>query len=220
MYNIVIINSDEESAAIIKTCIESGEYNVLTASTGKEGLDILNSLIPDLIILNSCLTDMDGLNVLRNIKYDNAISGVPVILTYCEDMQYNTVATLEFGAADFIKMPYDLQEIEAKVKNLIGCITVRAENAQQKTEDAYTIDDSVIERDYAIGSNIIVRLRDNEVKVADETFVLGKKEFNILSDIIKSGNNISQQSDIPESLKMILGYDVESKHNDIEEYAD
>lgn len=93
------------------------EYTVLSASTGKEGLNIAQSQEVDLILLDIILPDADGFLLCRKLK-ENGIDACIIMLT-AKDQISDKVKGLEMGSDDYITKPFSLEELKARIKALL-----------------------------------------------------------------------------------------------------
>ncbi|HYQ57785.1 MAG TPA: response regulator, partial [Draconibacterium sp.] len=95
------------------------EYFMLCAENGKIGLEMAKKYSPDLIISDIIMPVMDGLKLCRQLKKTIQTSHIPIILLTAKDLVENRIAGLEIGADDYIPKPFNLQVLQAKIKNLI-----------------------------------------------------------------------------------------------------
>ena len=94
-------------------------YRILKAINGKEGLQVARDKMPDLIITDVMMPEMDGFTFCREVKKDVSISHIPVILVTARAGQEDKMEGLETGADDFLTKPFDSIELVTRVKNLL-----------------------------------------------------------------------------------------------------
>jgi DNA-binding response OmpR family regulator len=94
-------------------------YRVLEAAHGKEGLDIANREIPDLIITDIMMPEMDGITFCSTVRRDERTSHIPVVVLTAKEGRDNKIEGLETGADDYLTKPFDARELMARIKNLI-----------------------------------------------------------------------------------------------------
>jgi two-component system KDP operon response regulator KdpE len=92
------------------------EVDVLGSGTGEAGLDALERELPDIVLLDVGLPDIDGFEVLRQIR---AFSDVPVVMLTARDDSMDKVKGLELGADDYVTKPFDHLELMARVKAVL-----------------------------------------------------------------------------------------------------
>ncbi len=111
----------EDNAEIRKHVIENlgAEFIVKEAADGKEGLEKSLSLIPDLVLSDIMMPKMDGIQLCQALKSDEKTSHVPVILLTAKGETEDKLEGLETGADDYITKPFNLKELQARIKNLI-----------------------------------------------------------------------------------------------------
>jgi DNA-binding response OmpR family regulator len=92
------------------------DVEVLDAGTGSVALDLVESETPDLVLLDIGLPEMNGFDVLREIR---AFSDVPVIMLTARDSTIDTVKGLELGADDYVTKPFDHLELLARIQAVL-----------------------------------------------------------------------------------------------------
>ena len=117
-YRIAVVDDDEEMRNFLKTEL-SDTYHVTTYPDGKIALeDIVNDL-PDLVISDIVMPEMDGFTLLKRLKNNTKTSHIPVVLLTSRHEQQLRLEGLEQGADAYIDKPFNLEELEARVTGLI-----------------------------------------------------------------------------------------------------
>ncbi len=121
MKRILIIDDDEEICKLIKVGLEKkGDFNVLFATSGKEGLRIAQTEKPHLILLDVRMPEMDGFEVLREIKQNKEIAGVPVVmLTALGDERRQNEAAHSYSEG-YLTKPVELKDIKSTIESILG----------------------------------------------------------------------------------------------------
>jgi len=113
---ILMVDDNIANIRIMKEII-GNQYEMFFAKSGKECLGIIQEVKPDLILLDIMMPDMDGYEVLRRIKADDRIANLPVIFvtTLIDDKEEEK--GLSLGAIDYIRKPFSIPIIKARIKN-------------------------------------------------------------------------------------------------------
>ena len=98
----------------------SGSYKVLEAGNGVEGWDIALKTIPDIIISDVMMPDMDGFEFCRKIRKDERTSHIPILLLTALGSREHEIEGLSYGADDYITKPFDLVILQTKVENILS----------------------------------------------------------------------------------------------------
>lgn len=110
---IIIIEDEKSICNFIKTTLTTHGYKVLTASSGQEGLSLITSCFPDLILLDLGLPDIDGTEIIRQIR---EWSVVPIIVISARTQEQEKVLVLDSGADDYITKPFGTPELLARIR--------------------------------------------------------------------------------------------------------
>lgn len=118
-YNLLVVEDNEELLYLIERLL-SVEYNVHTASNGKEGLSVVANNDIHLIISDVMMPVMDGIEFCRSIKGSIDTSHIPVILLTAKNQEEDKVEAYESGADGFINKPFSLSVLHARIRNLLS----------------------------------------------------------------------------------------------------
>jgi phosphoserine phosphatase RsbU/P len=109
---ILIIEDEEIVRNVLKRALNSaGDYEILEAGTGSEGLQKARELIPDLILLDWTLPEMDGPEILKHLKLDSALRDIPVIMLTGRGSIQDRLTGLNVGANEYMVKPFDVREL-------------------------------------------------------------------------------------------------------------
>ncbi len=115
---VLIVEDQDEIRNFIRENLNS-KYHIIETSNGKEGLEKALEVIPDLIISDVLMPEMDGIELTKKIKNDFKTDHIPVILLTARAAVGNKLQGLETGADDYLTKPFNVNELTVRVNNLI-----------------------------------------------------------------------------------------------------
>lgn len=116
---IFIVEDDIELAGMLSTYFNTQAYSVRSSVSGEEAVRLMLEDVPDLVILDIRLGDIDGYEVCRRLRSSRLTQNVPIIfLTERREKNYK-LAGLELGAVDYITKPFDIGELRLRVRNVL-----------------------------------------------------------------------------------------------------
>jgi diguanylate cyclase (GGDEF)-like protein len=121
---ILVVDDDRNLRKIIQTNLELAGYDVAAAANGEEALQMLDSMQPDLIVLDVMMPVMDGYEVARRVRRHPSNTHVPIIMLTAKSEVEDKLAGFEAGADDYITKPFGPQELLARVKAKIRRVEV------------------------------------------------------------------------------------------------
>ncbi len=110
---ILVIEDDKDILTVLTGQFKLDGFEVQGALTGKKGLEILKIWIPDLVILDLNLPDIDGINICQSIR---RISDIPILILTARETISDKVRGLESGADDYIVKPFEYLELAARIR--------------------------------------------------------------------------------------------------------
>jgi two-component system phosphate regulon response regulator OmpR len=113
---ILVIDDDEKLNKLLSVYFERFGYDILTATHPKEGMNILDQKKPDIVVLDIMLPDMDGFEVLREIRRFNTI---PIIMLTARGEVTDRIVGLELGADDYLPKPFEPRELLARIQSIL-----------------------------------------------------------------------------------------------------
>jgi len=116
---ILVVEDEEALSDILRDALKRHGYKIERAFDGDTGLEMAEKLLPDLIILDIMLPQMDGWEVCRRLKENKKTSAIPIILLTARRDEQDVVAGLDLGADDYIRKPFSLIELAARVRSVL-----------------------------------------------------------------------------------------------------
>ncbi|MBL7139095.1 MAG: hybrid sensor histidine kinase/response regulator [Bacteroidales bacterium] len=113
---VLVVDDNEANLATLKGLLKSEGYTILTATSGFLGLELAESALPDLILLDIKMPVMDGFEVCRRLKSSKETSQIPVIFLTVLSQTSDIVKGLEMGAEDYVSKPFKPAELLARVR--------------------------------------------------------------------------------------------------------
>jgi len=116
---ILVVDDERDLVWSLRHSLAEEGYEVFTAYSGEQALDIIGKQRPDIVILDVVMPGLNGWEVCRQLRQDPTLASVPVLfLTVRRDVQ-DRIKGLEEGADDYLAKPFDLGELKARVKALL-----------------------------------------------------------------------------------------------------
>jgi len=184
---ILIIDDEPQIRKLLQINLESNDYKVIQASSGKEGLMLSANHPPDLILLDIGLPDKSGHQILRELRewYNK-----PIIILSVQDDETDIVSALDNGATDYLTKPFRTGELLARIRSSI--------RRSQNPDNVSSIHCGDIEID------LVARM----VKRNGEAIKLTSTEYNLLALFAKNEGKVLTHQYI---LKEIWGYSYQTE---------
>ncbi len=115
-WNILVVDDEERMAHFIRLNLEHDGFQVIEAHRGMQAMDALRRDLPDLVVLDVMLPDIDGFEVLKMMR---EVSGVPVIMLTAKGEEDDRVRGLELGADDYVTKPFSPRELVSRVRAVL-----------------------------------------------------------------------------------------------------
>jgi len=128
---ILAVDDDPDILKLLQYNLEKEGFSVITAANGQEALRLVRSQPPQAIILDLMLPEVDGLEVCRQIKRDEALSGIPILMLTAKGEEVDRVVGFELGADDYITKPFSPRELVLRVKAILKRSSPRKEPAKR-----------------------------------------------------------------------------------------
>ncbi len=174
---ILVVEDDEELSRLVTSRLTESGYEVRAATNGAEALSIVEERVPDLVLLDIMLPEVDGLEVCRLLRASHPL--LYIIMLTARAQEIDRVVGLEVGADDYVTKPFGLDELVARVRAALRRIRLTQEQA---TSGSAEIEDAPI----VCGELHIDPIR-REVVLDGNALHLTVREFDLLHFLARNG---------------------------------
>ena len=134
MPKILVVDDEPDVVELIEFNLKAAGFAVITADDGAEALRQARAQTPDLVVLDVMLPGMDGLEVCKQLRRENATARVPILMLTAKAAEIDRVLGLELGADDYVTKPFSPRELVLRVKSLL-----RRDRAAERPADHISI---------------------------------------------------------------------------------
>jgi len=188
---ILIVDDDPTSIKLLESMLASDKYEILKACNGKDGLEHAFAHLPDLILLDVMMPDIDGFEVTRTIKRDPRTKDTPIILVTALDDPEKKAIGLEAGAEELLNKPVHSTELHARVNSMLRLKQYRDQlSIRTMTGLSYSNIPKLREEVYRSKEEIplILLVEDNEVDARLVKNALKEQPFKL--KVVKRGSDV------------------------------
>lgn len=139
---VIVIEDEKTIGEFIETTLKAHGYKVLTAVSGQEGLSLITSGLPDIILLDLGLPDIDGIEIIRQVR---TWSMLPIIVISARTQEQEKVLALDSGADDYITKPFGTPELLARIRTALRHFHRLGNGASSVPEPIYHSDGLTID---------------------------------------------------------------------------
>jgi two-component system KDP operon response regulator KdpE len=183
---ILVVDDEERMVRFIRLNLEYDGFKVIEAYNGMEAIDKVRSNLPDLVLLDVMMPDIDGFEVLRIIR---EVSSVPVIMLTAKGEEDDRVQGLELGADDYITKPFSPRELVSRVRAVLR----RTDSASGGTHGLIEVDD-----------RLQIDFDRREVWVEGELVKLRPTEYRLLYHLVQNAGWVVTHDQL---LQKVWGYE-------------
>jgi phosphate regulon transcriptional regulator PhoB len=119
MKRVLIIEDDRDIVELVRYNLASEGFQVSAAADGSTGLSVLKKTPPDLLLLDLMLPKLSGLEICREVRKDESLNRLPILMLTARGEEADRVVGLEMGADDYVTKPFSPRELLARVKVLL-----------------------------------------------------------------------------------------------------
>jgi two-component system phosphate regulon response regulator PhoB len=116
---VLVVDDEPDAVELVAFNLKKAGFEVATAEDGVEALDKAKEALPDLIVLDVMLPQIDGLEVCRNLRRDAKTAAVPILMLTAKGSEVDRVLGLELGADDYVTKPFSPRELILRIKKLL-----------------------------------------------------------------------------------------------------
>lgn len=163
MSKILVIDDDQAIAELVKVNLELLGHQVTCANDGIKGLALAQQNLPDMIILDVMMPDLDGFTVCQRLRQNPSTNAIPVLMLTALGMTKDKVTGFDSGADDYLVKPFEIPELQVRVRALLrraGSVPVSASLPEILTAGEITL----------IPENLQAKVRDRIVKLTPTEF--------------------------------------------------
>lgn len=196
MSKILVIDDDLSILELVKINLELMGHDVITSPEGIKGYALAKQELPDLVILDVMMPEVDGFAVAQRIRQNESTKDTPILMLTALGMLQDKVQGFNSGVDDYLVKPFELEELKLRVKALLRRSSSTPESL--KKPEILTIGDITL-----MPENLSVKIKENEVK-------LTPIEYEILNCLVQ---NYGQTVASGTLLQEVWGY---SEDDDVE----
>ncbi len=182
---VLVVDDIATNVKLLEARLSAEYYDVLTASSGREALEICAKNDVDIILLDVMMPEMDGFEVCRALKSNPKTHHIPVVMVTALDQPSDRVKGLEAGADDFLTKPPDDMQLLARVKSLVRLKILTDElRARARTSQQIAVEDSgILLGTISVEHGSILLVDDNECSAARiKSFLAPRHNVQIIND--------------------------------------
>ena len=195
--NILVVDDEKEIADVVELYLQNDQYKVFKFYTGQDALDCINSVKIDLAILDIMLPDIDGFQILKQIRQKYTF---PVIMLTAKDDESALVNGIKVGADDYISKPFSPRIVVAKIEAVL-----------RRAQGDELVSVPVVYRN----GYLSIDFQTNQVRVQGEEITLTPTEYKLLRTLAKAPGRIFTRDQL---ISFALGDDYAGYDRGIDTY--
>ena len=161
---VLVVDDEPDAVELIEFNLKTNGYDVVSAADGEEAIKKARAILPDLIILDIMLPEVDDMEVCKILRRDQRTSGIPIIMLTAKAAEIDRVLGLELGADDYVTKPFSPRELVLRVKRLLRSSSLPEEKS-----------------DHIVWKELTIDVPRHQVSVKDKSVDLTVTEFKLLT---------------------------------------
>ncbi|MGG4492499.1 response regulator transcription factor [Brevibacillus reuszeri] len=185
---VLVADDDPNVREIIRLYFEKQMIDLVVATDGREALELMEKEMPDVVILDVMMPQMDGFEACREIrkKWDT-----PIIMLTAKDEEFDRVLGLELGADDYVTKPFSPRELVARIRAIL-----------RRMQPKVKVEEEVLRP--LVFDQLTIDLDKREIMAAGEKVSFRPKEFDLLVQLAKSPGSVLSREQL---LEQVWGFD-------------
>ena len=199
---ILVVDDEPVLVETIAYNLEQAGYQVTTAADGASALQAARREVPDLIILDIMLPEMDGLEVCRQLRRESSTATTPIMMLTAKSEEIDKVVGLEVGADDYVTKPFGRRELLARVRALLrrsDYVPLEAEKSTQETDNGVPRANREL-----VAGPLRIDLAGRRVNCRGNEMELQPKQFELLTYLVRNRGTVLTRDQL---LHNVWGYD-------------
>ncbi len=177
---VLVIDDEQDVLDFITYNLEKEGYEVVSAINGTAGIEKAKTFLPDLVLLDVMMPDMDGIEVCQRLRDDESLNGTIIAFLTARGEDYTQVAALDRGGDDFIVKPIKPRVLKSRIDALLR----RTRRADKERSNTVELGDLALDRDKF------------EVRLKGKSIELAKKEFQIIDLLMSTPGKVFSRQEI------------------------
>ena len=176
---ILVVDDEPDAVELVEFNLKANGYDVVTAADGEEALEKARAVIPDLIVLDLMLPEVDGTEVCKILRRDPRTQAIPIIMLTAKAAEIDRVLGLELGADDYVTKPFSPRELVLRVKKLLRNLS----SGEEKL-------------DRIEWKELIIDVPRHEVRVKAKSVDLTATEFKLLTTLAQRRGRVQSRDQL------------------------
>jgi len=197
-YKILAVDDEQRMVRFIQLNLEQDGFQVITAYNGKEALEQVRTQLPDLVLLDIMMPDINGFEVLKKIR---EVNNVPVIMLTAKGEEDDRIQGLELGADDYITKPFSPRELVSRIRAVLR----RTKTFQEDQVDLIKVDD-----------RLTIDFSRREVWVDGEKVDLRPTEYRLLYHLVQNAGWVNTHEQL---LSKVWGFEYQDEPHYVRLYV-